>query len=109
MRSAVGRLVLVGAVVALVGCGGSETFSDDKVADAAKVEDGFVGGDPFCEVGNVLNDADEIDQAGEKKGGVIITSNEGNVGVVVVPPFPDDCASKVRQGLNKLDPKQKDE
>jgi hypothetical protein len=107
MRRRVGLLVALGATLAvLAGCAGEEGFSDAKVNDAAKVEDGFVAGDPFCEVSKVLNDAGEIDEAGADA--AIITSAEGNVGVEVVPPFPPDCEKKVRKGLDRLDPKPKE-
>lgn len=91
---------------ALGGCGDEERFSENKVLAATKVEDGAVGGDPFCEVDEVLKDADAIEKAGGAKAGNIVTSKQGNVGVVVVPPFPSDCEETVRQGLNKLDPQE---
>src|SRR5688500_16397057 len=91
----------------LMGCGGGGGFSDGAVERAAKIEGSAVGGDPFCKVDEVLNDADEISAAGEQKGAVIITSREGTVGVSVVPPFPDDCARTVKKGLDKLDPREK--
>jgi hypothetical protein len=109
MRRRVGLLLALGATLAvLAGCAGEEGFSDAKVNDAAKVKDGLVAGDPFCEVAKVLNDAAEIDEAGARKDAAIITSAEGNVGVEVVPPFPPDCEQTVRKGLDKLDPKPKE-
>ena len=98
----------IAAAVLLAGCGESEKFSDSKIQDAIGVEDDAIGGDPFCVVDGYLNDADEIDKA-DHKGGAVITSAEGNVGVTVEPPFPDDCEQKVRQGLNKLDPEKEQE
>ena len=59
-------------------------------------------------IADYLNDAEEIDKAG-RKGGPAITSAQGNVGVVVKPPFPSDCEQEVRKGLNKLDPKKKEQ
>ena len=107
-----GRLavpVLLASLVVLVGgCGESEEFSDSKIEDAIAVEDDAIGGDPFCVVDDYLNDADEIDKA-DRKGGAVITSAQGHVGVSVKPPFPDDCEQKVRKGLNKLDPKKQEE
>ena len=96
------------ASLALVACGESEKFPDDKIADAIGVKDDAIGGDPFCVVDDYLNDADQIDKA-DRKGGAVITSAQGNVGVAVEPPFPDDCEAKVRKGLNKLDPKEEEQ
>jgi hypothetical protein len=98
----------IAATLLLAGCGDSEKFSDAKIADAIGAEDDAVGGDPFCVIADYLNDSDQIDKA-DKKGGAVITSAQGNVGVVVEPPFPSDCEQKVRKGLSKLDPKKQDE
>jgi hypothetical protein len=108
VRRAVAIPALCAGVLAIgAGCGGDGGFSDGEIEKAAKIEGNAVGGDPFCKVDEVLNDADEIATAGERKGAAIITSREGNVGVSVVPPFPDDCALTVRKGLDKLDPREK--
>ncbi|MGI9020263.1 MAG: hypothetical protein ACR2G3_06095 [Solirubrobacterales bacterium] len=107
MRNA-GWLAGIAGALALAGCGGEgERFSEGKIEDAAKVEDGTVGGDPFCEVSEVLKSADAISKAESESAGDIITSKVGNVGVVVVPPFPDDCEEIVHKGLNQLDPPEK--
>ena len=90
----------------LMGCGG-DGFSDGEIERAAKIEGSAVGGDPFCKVDQVLNDVDEIAAAGDRRGAAIITSANGNVGVSVVPPFPDDCERTVKKGLDKLDPRAK--
>jgi hypothetical protein len=103
-----GWLAAAVGTLALAGCGDEERFSEGKIEEAAKVEDGAVNGDPFCEVAEVLKSADAIDEADAKKSGAIITSKQGNVGVVVVPPFPEDCEEIVRKGLNKLDPQERD-
>jgi hypothetical protein len=95
------------AAVALASCGEDEKFSDDKIAKAIDAENDEVGGDPFCKIADYLNDPDEIEKA-DKKNAPAITSSRGGAGVVVKPPFPDDCEQKVRKGLNKLDPKEKD-
>jgi hypothetical protein len=108
MRSRAALSIALLGLAAGGGCDGGESFSDAKIEDAAKIEDGFVDGDPFCEVDDLLNDSEEIDAVDDKRAGDIITSAVGNVGVVVVPPFPDDCESTVRRGLNKLDPKPKE-
>jgi len=89
------------AALALAGCGSSEEFSEGRVLKAADVNGGAVGGDPFCRVDQALGSAEAIEAAGAD--GNLITSKRGNVGVVVVPPFPDDCAEAVRKGLDRLD------
>lgn len=98
----------IATILGLAACGDSEKFSDGKIADAIGVEDDSVGGDPFCVVADYLNDAGQIEKA-DKKGGPLITSVQGNVGVVVEPPFPSDCEQEVRKGLDKLDPKKQEE
>lgn len=108
MSRRAGILAGLSVALALAGCGESEKFSDKKISDAAKIQDGAVGGDPFCVVDDLLNDADEISEADAKKDLVILTSTQGNIGIVVVPPFPGDCEETVRQGLNKLDPKKQE-
>jgi hypothetical protein len=107
-RAALALSVCVLAIGA--GCGEEERFSDGKISNAVGIEDDTVGGDPFCVVSDLLNDNAEIEAAAEKDKGLILTSAQGNVGVVVEPPFPEDCERKVRNALNKLDPKKpKDE
>ena len=103
-RAALGLSVCVLALGA--GCGEEERFSDGKISDAVGIEDDTVGGDPFCVVGDLLNDNAEIEQAAEERGGLVLTSAQGNVGLVVEPPFPEDCERKVRSALNKLDPRK---
>jgi hypothetical protein len=109
MKRAGWLLAGICCLVAPVGCGDEERFSETKIEQAAKVKDGAVEGDPFCEVKEVLKSSDAIEEAGGEQSGDIITSKQGNVGVVVVPPFPPDCESVVRKGLNKLDPEEKEE
>ena len=99
----VGVLGLALVALALAGCDEGEEFSEKRVLEAAGVKDGSVGGDPFCQVDEALASADAVETAEGKADGNIITSKRGNVGVVVVPPFPDDCARQVRKGLDKLD------
>jgi len=106
-------LCMAVVALAIAACGEeSEKFSDGKIADAAGVEGGAVDKDPFCKIDDYLNDSGEIEEAADDKKakGSIIASKEGNVGVVVADPtiFADDCAEKVRAGLDKLDPKPKE-
>jgi hypothetical protein len=109
-------LFILAVALPLAACGEEETISygDDKIIDTLKLEqaDGgyAIGGDPFCAVeGNLLNDGDEVTKAQDRDDlGLVISSNEGNVGIRAVPPFAPDCEKKVQKELNKLDPKPKD-
>ena len=110
MRSGERLLVALGGVlVVLAGCGGGDGYSDEEISKAIRAEGGEVDGDPFCVVADILNDAEEIDEISRKQEGSIIASVRGNVGVVVEPPFPDNCARIVRDGLNRLDQRKKSE
>jgi hypothetical protein len=106
MRGIHAALAALLASLALAACGEDERFSDSKIADAIGAEDDQVDGDPFCVIDDYLNDTEQIDA--ERKSAPVITSARGGVGVVVEPPFPSDCEQKVRKGLNKLDPKEKE-
>jgi hypothetical protein len=110
------RLLFLLAVVivaaAVGGCGeDEERFSDKQIVDALGLEeiDGTyaIDGDPFCEVSEqLLNDASEVDEAGDTEQ-LVLTSAEGNVGIEAVAPFA--CEREARRALSKLDPKPKEE
>ncbi len=105
-----GLVAGMAAALVLASCGEEEKFSEKKVFAATKVEGGQVGGDPFCAVDSVLPSADAITKERDaKSAAAIITSKSGNVGVVVKPPFPDDCEETVLKGLNELDPVEEKE
>jgi hypothetical protein len=118
MRGGVAVAIWAIAALALAACGDDETSYSDKAIieklDLVKpAEDGeksyALGTDAFCEVEkNLLNDSDEIDSAADEKGALVITSREGNVGVVGVPVFPRDCMDAVVKKLNRLDPPPKE-
>jgi hypothetical protein len=111
--------IAVAAVTALLaaGCGEEESvsFSDAKIIDKLHLEksgNGYaIDGDPFCEFeGKLLNDAEEVSNAEDRDDlGVVLASNQGNVGVKGVPPFAPDCRDTAKKKLNKLDPKPKDD
>ena len=115
IRSAVVAAALTGLLAA--GCGNEDsvTFSDAKIIDKLHLEksgNGYaIDGDPFCEVeGKLLNDAEEVSNAADRDElGVVLASNQGNVGVKGVPPFAPDCRDKAKKKLNKLDPKPKED
>jgi hypothetical protein len=101
------------AAFAVAACGGDETSYSDRAIieklDLAKPSDDdkayMLGNDAFCSVEkNLLNDSDEVDTASDDKGALVITSREGNVGVVGVPVFPRDCKDAVVKKLSRLDP-----
>jgi hypothetical protein len=109
----VGRLSLVSVVavsaVLLGACGGDEQVSDSDIIEAANLEEGgngaayTVGGDPFCEVGELLNDTDEVEAASEGGSDLVIADSEQRAGIRGVPPFDPKCAKRARRGLNSLE------
>jgi hypothetical protein len=113
---AVTALVLLSLSLGAAACGEEDktiSYGDGTIIDTLQLEksDGgyAIGGDPFCAVeGNLLNDGDEVTKAQNRDDlGLVISSNEGNVGVRAVPPFAPDCEKQVQNRLDKLDPKPK--
>ena len=107
------------ASAALIACGEEEkSYSDKQIVaelDLKETKDQgqkvyAIKGNLFCEVEpNLLNDSGEVDNAEDKdKLGLVISSSEGNVGVVAVPVFLPDCERRVKKALNRLDPKPED-
>jgi len=114
---AVTALVLVALPLFAAACGEEDktiSYGDGTIIDTLQLEksDGgyAIGGDPFCAVeSNLLNDGDEVSKAQDRDDlGLVISSNEGNVGVHAVPPFAPDCEKQVQKRLDKLDPKPKE-
>jgi hypothetical protein len=109
----VGRLSLVPVVaffaLLLGACGGDEQVSDSDIIEAANLEQGTngaaytVGGDPFCEVDELLNDTDELEAASEDRSGLVIADSEQRAGIAGVPPFDPECAKRARRGLDSLE------
>jgi hypothetical protein len=101
----------VAALLGAVGCGSSESVSDQEIIDAISLvrseqDPGYnIEADPFCQVDlNLLNNEDEVNEAHEGAGkGLVITNSDGDVGVQAVPPFAPDCVKKARQGLNAIE------
>jgi hypothetical protein len=105
-------VIALASVALLAGCDDDETsYSNKQIVDALKLEEiddtYAIEGDPFCEVSKkLLNDASEVDDAGETEE-LVISSAEGNVGITVVAPFA--CEREARRALDKLDPEPKEE
>jgi hypothetical protein len=104
------------AALAFAGCGEEETrYGNDTIVERLNLEqteNGYaVDGDPFCEVDKqLLNDAVEVGDAEDRDDlGLVISSREGNAGVLGVPPFAPDCGEQVKKKLNKLDPVPKED
>src|SRR3954454_9930566 len=114
-RITVALAVATAGLSVAAGCGGESSgpsYSDKQIVEKLNLEevqnDGLYAilGDPFCEVQRkLLNDADEVSQAGDGSGGgLLITSRAGNVGVVATPAMAPDCREKAKKKLDKLDP-----
>lgn len=110
-------IATVALTAGLAGCGGDgKRYGDERIVESLHLEEALdkdayaIGGDPFCEVDRkLLNDSDEVEQAIDDGGGVVVASRAGNVGVTGVDPFAHNCQLKARKRLNKLDPPPKDE
>jgi hypothetical protein len=105
------RRTLAALVAALVlaagGCGEGSSISDSKIVSALDLKpagQGYeIGGDPFCTVGELLNDGDEVDQASDDQGqDFLIASPNGEVGVLAQRPFAPDCTRRARDALKRL-------
>jgi hypothetical protein len=112
---AIGLIVAVG--VASCGSSDSTRYSDKQIIDKLNLRDDkaaggeayLLGHDEFCAVSKkLLNDSDEVSSATDGRQSLVISSREGNVGVVGVPVFPRDCKDVVQKKLNKLDPVPKE-
>src|SRR5688500_15042873 len=110
--------VAVGLAVWLVACGDDEEkrFGDAKIVDKLNLQevdgqkDYAIDGDLFCSVERkLLNNRTEVEDAIETDEiGLVVASREGNVGVVGVPVFANDCRQEARKKLSRLDPESAD-
>jgi hypothetical protein len=110
-------VVLVALTAALAACGDDDKrVSDAKIVDKLNLEevegqkDYAIDGDLFCSVAReLLNTRSEVEDALEDDEiGLVVASREGNVGIVGVPVFANDCQSSARKKLSKLDPEPRD-
>jgi hypothetical protein len=61
------------------------------------------GGDPFCTVDELLNEADEVEQASDPRGrDFLIASPNGEIGVLARRPFAPDCTRRAKDALKRL-------
>jgi hypothetical protein len=109
LRPVLGALLMAVALVA-AGCGDQKTYSDGRIASALDLKRAGaayeVGGDPFCTTSQLLNDADEVDGAGDEGGaGFVIAGPGGEVGILAVRPFAPDCSRRARGDLKRLERK----
>jgi hypothetical protein len=102
-------VALASAVLFLTpaGCGGGGSTSDSSIAEALDLKRAAnryeIGGDPFCTIDRLLNDADEVEEASKGGGeGFVIASPNGAVGVLARRPFAPDCARQARSALKRL-------
>jgi hypothetical protein len=101
---------LAGLAVAVVGAGGcgGAGIPDLRIVNALNLEQtgrGYeMGGDPFCTIAQLLNDADEVSQADAHPGaaGFVIAGRGGEVGVLARRPFAPDCSRRAERALTRL-------
>jgi hypothetical protein len=97
--------------LAIAGCGSSSQVSDSKLISELKLKQtarGYeMGGDPFCTIEQLLNDADEVSSADDQKSAshFVIAGPDAEVGVLAQRPFAPDCTSKAQRKLKKLERK----
>ena len=106
-HSLVGLLAFALAVGGALGCGPGQAIPDSKIVSALDLKHGRhayqIGGDPFCTVDQLLNDADEVKQASDKPGhDFLIASPNGEIGVLARRPFAPDCARRAKHELKRL-------
>jgi hypothetical protein len=100
-------LLVVAVALAAGGCGSGSSTPDSEITQALDLEPaggGYeLGGDPFCVVGELLNDGDEVDGAGaDAAQEFLIASTDGEVGIVAQKPFAPDCARRAKADLTRL-------
>ena len=102
LASLIAALALAGG-----GCGPGSSISDSEIVralDLKRTDHAYrIGGDPFCTVGELLNDSGEVDGASGNGGqSFLIASPDGEVGVLARKPFAPDCTRRARDDLKRL-------
>jgi hypothetical protein len=100
-------LLIAALALAAFGCGSGSSTPDSEIVKALNLESaggGYeLGGDPFCVVGELLNDSDEVDGASaDRAQEFLIASPGGEVGVLAQKPFAPDCARRAKDDLRRL-------
>ena len=107
-RAVAAALASAVALFGAAGCGAGGSTPDSKIVSALHLKQGNhayqIGGDPFCTVDQLLNDADEVQQAGDKPGSrdFLIASPNAEIGVLARRPFAPDCARRAKDALKRL-------
>jgi hypothetical protein len=108
-RHGLAALLVLGFVLVWAGCsaGSGDSIPDSKIISALnlkKASSGYeMNGDPFCRIDELLNDVDEVNQAGKQKGSnFVIAAPKGQAGVVAHPPFAPACKREAQAELKKL-------
>jgi hypothetical protein len=99
--------LLVAAIALGAGCGSGSSTPDSEIVRALDLKQAGeryeIGGDPFCTVGELLNDSDEVDGAtGDGGQSFLIASPDGEIGVLALKPFAPDCTRRARDDLKRL-------
>jgi len=107
-RAVVALLSLTLVLGGAAGCGTGGSTPDSNIVSALGLKQGNhayqIGGDPFCTVDQLLNDADEVQKAADKPGSrdFLIASPNGEIGVLARRPFAPDCARHAEAALKRL-------
>jgi hypothetical protein len=107
VRHALVALLALVLAAGASGCGDEQATSDSKLVQALDLKQANsayrIDGDPFCTVDELLNDADEVEQASDPGGAdFLIASPNGEVGVLARKPFAPDCTRQARDALKRL-------
>jgi hypothetical protein len=100
---------LLAGVLVWAGCStvASDSIDDSQIISALhlkKSANGYeMNGEPFCRVDQLLNDVDEVNSAGQKKGlDFVIAAPHGEAGILAHPPFAPACQRQATDALKKL-------
>jgi hypothetical protein len=98
--------LLAAFALIVAGCGEGDGVGEGKLADALRLEETGEGeamnGDLFCQVSEILSDADEVEAAIDADAPVVL-NKEQTLGIEVVTPFAPDCEERARKALNRLE------
>jgi len=108
-RRGLAALLIVAFVPVWAGCStvNGDSTDDSEIISALNLKQAASGyemnGDPFCRVGELLNDVDEVNDADNQKGtDFVIAAPNGQVGVLAHPPFAPSCKREAEDALKQL-------